>query len=143
MCRYVYGQRAVWTRPATDTIEPPDTIEVLDFSLAAVLSVKNNFPLSPLLENGKCSTLVASSTIHTGQPPFFKHDVVTHLPCVSTEWSLKQAYSMYLIYEYGIIGVDVRLQFSSSALASRYDRIGRQARWAVPSAACLCFSTER
>ncbi|KAF8168754.1 hypothetical protein BJ912DRAFT_1149565 [Pholiota molesta] len=107
LLKYVYGQRAVWTRPETDTIEPPDTIEVLDFSLAAVLSVKNNFPLSPLLENGKCRTLVASSTIHTGQPPFFKHDVVTHLPCVSTEWSLKQAYSMYLIYEYGIIGVDM------------------------------------
>jgi hypothetical protein len=140
--RYIHGQRVVWTRPSTDAIElnpesPPNTIEVLDFSLAAVFSVKNDVPLSPLLEKGKRGTLVASSTIHAavssmihaGQPPLFKHDVVTHLPCVSTELILKQAYLMYMIYEHGIVGVDVRFQFSSSALASWYDRIGRQARW--------------
>ncbi|KAF8168775.1 hypothetical protein BJ912DRAFT_196465 [Pholiota molesta] len=140
--RYIHGQRVVWTRPSTDAIElnpesPPNTMEVLDFSLAAVFSAKNDVPLSPLLEKGKRGTLVASSTIHAAvssmihaeQPPLLKHDVVTHLPCVSTELILKQAYSMYMIYEHGIVGVDVCFQFSSSALASWYDRIGRQARW--------------
>lgn len=115
---------AVETHPE----RPPNTIEVLDFSLAAVLSAKDVSPMSPLLEKCKLSTLVTSSTIHAGQLPIFKHDVETHLPYVSTEWNLKQPYSVYMIYEGGIIGVDVRSQLSSSASECWYARSGRQAR---------------
>jgi hypothetical protein len=116
MCRYVYGQRAIWTRPLMDAVElhpgrPPNTIEVLDFSLAAVLSAKDVFPVSSLSEKGKHGTLVAPSTIHVGQLPIFKHDVETHLPYVSTEWNLKKEYALYMIYADGIIGVDVRSRF--------------------------------
>ncbi|KAF8204523.1 hypothetical protein BJ912DRAFT_919158 [Pholiota molesta] len=95
MDTYVYGQRAIWLHSSTDAVgahpeRPPNTIELVDFSLAVCNS----------------STLVPSSTIQLGQTPIFEDVVETHLPCVSTEWNLKQAYPLYMIYEDGIIGVD-------------------------------------
>jgi hypothetical protein len=115
MCRYVYGQRAIWTRASgtaggSHPEKPANTIEVLDFSLAAVLSAKD-------AEKGKRGTLVAASTIHVGEPPIFRHDVETCLPCVSTVWNLKREYALYMIYADGIVGVDVRSQFSFFASA--------------------------
>jgi hypothetical protein len=119
MDTYVYGQRAIWLQPSTDAVthpeRPPNTIEVVDFSLSAVLSAKDVPLMSPLLVRCKSSTLVPSSTIQLGRTPIFEDVVETHLPCVSTEWNLKQAYPLYMIYEDGIIGVDVCSQLSSSA----------------------------
>ncbi|KAF8166403.1 hypothetical protein BJ912DRAFT_1067939 [Pholiota molesta] len=105
LLKYVYGQRAIWTRAST----APNTIEVLDFSLAAVLSAKD-------VEKGKRGTLVAASTIHVGQPPIFKHDVETCLPCVSTVWNLKREYALYMIYADGIVGVDRQEDFETRIL---------------------------
>ncbi|KAF8153634.1 hypothetical protein BJ912DRAFT_1113846 [Pholiota molesta] len=130
--RYIHGQRAVWIQPPPDTIDthperPPNTIQVLDFSLAAVSSADAVSLTSPSLKKGKRSTPVGPSTIPAGHR-LFKHDVETRLPYVCTEWNLQKAYALYMIYEDGIIGVDVRVPLSSSA---------------VPPATCLPNFFER
>jgi hypothetical protein len=137
-------------RPSVDAVErrpprPPNTIEILDFSLAAVSSAKGVSPIPPLLENGKRSRLVGPSMLVAGRMGigFFKDDVGTHLPCVSMEWELQREYALYMIYEDGIIGVDV------SSLFSRFRCVGVvvsmtvvvvELEWVGRSAACLCFS---
>jgi hypothetical protein len=87
-------------------------VEVLNFSLAAVLSAKGVLiPTSPLLPSSardKLGTLSTSSTIYAGEVPFLRNEVETHLPYVSYKRDLKQTHAEYMIHADGIVGVNVR-----------------------------------
>lgn len=123
ICRYVHGQRVLWPSTpghfGTRDETAPSIVEVLDFSLAAVLSAQEISPTSAFFEKHKSGTLITSSTIRTEQLSVFKDDVETHLPYVSTQWNLKQAYSGCMIHEDGIIGVNVRSPLSFSVSVCR------------------------
>jgi hypothetical protein len=113
--RYIHGQRVIFPERiygANDALEEvPNSMEVLDFSLAAVLSAKGiPIPMSaspPSSSQSKPGTLMPSSTIHAGEVPIFEGDVETHLPCVSYKRDLKQTYAAYMIHADGIVGVNV------------------------------------
>ncbi|KAF8190061.1 hypothetical protein BJ912DRAFT_353375 [Pholiota molesta] len=114
--RYIHGQRVIFPERiygANDALEEvPNSMEVLDFSLAAVLSAKGiPIPMSaspPSSSQSKPGTLMPSSTIHAGEVPIFEGDVETHLPCVSYKRDLKQTYAAYMIHADGIVGVNMK-----------------------------------
>ncbi|KAF8190083.1 hypothetical protein BJ912DRAFT_353933 [Pholiota molesta] len=114
--RYIHGQRVVLpalTDGANGKLEEvPNSVEVLNFSLAAVLSAKGVLiPTSPLLPSSardKPGTLSSSSTIYAGEVPFLRKDVETHLPYVSYKRDLKQTHAEYMIHADGIVGVNMK-----------------------------------
>jgi hypothetical protein len=104
-CRCVYGQRAV---VAENTPERPHAVDLLDFSLAAVLSAKGLLDVpSTTTAKGHPGRLLLSSTLPKGDVPLFLDDVETHLPCVRSTLALREIRPAYMLYADGIIGVNV------------------------------------
>ncbi|KAF8169643.1 hypothetical protein BJ912DRAFT_888360 [Pholiota molesta] len=103
--RCVYGQRAV---VAENTPERPHAVDLLDFSLAAVLSAKGLLDVpSTTTAKGHRGRLLLSSTLPKGDVPLFLDDVETHLPCVRSTLALREIRPAYMLYADGIIGVNV------------------------------------
>ncbi|KAF8169223.1 hypothetical protein BJ912DRAFT_1149427 [Pholiota molesta] len=99
--RCVHGQRVV---QAPRTTQPDPSVEVLDFSRAAVLAAQGILPRPPLSPMNPPGVLVPSSSI---RHPYFRGDVETHLPFVSWTRELSKQYGNILVNEECIIGVQV------------------------------------
>jgi hypothetical protein len=99
---------------------PSRYVDVLDFSLAAVLSAKGVLPKHRAAPSPKEKprTPLPSSIISIGDVPFFVDDVETYLPCVISKLDFKQVHEAYMIHDDGIIGLNVRSQlvFSQSPI---------------------------
>jgi hypothetical protein len=95
-----------------DLVPTYNSVEVLDFSLAAVLSAGGVLPMPPSSSEGNFpGKLLSSSKLDTSQCPLFADDVETRLPCVSCTANLDRRYAKFMIYADGVVGLNVRLSF--------------------------------
>ncbi|KAF8172131.1 hypothetical protein BJ912DRAFT_105235 [Pholiota molesta] len=110
--RCVHGQRVV---QAPRTTQPDPSVEVLDFSRAAVLAAQGVLPRPPLSAMNPPGVLVPSS-ITIIRHPYFRGDVETHLPFVSWTRELSKQYGNILVNEECIIGVQIELELATIVL---------------------------
>ncbi|KAF8169636.1 hypothetical protein BJ912DRAFT_999277, partial [Pholiota molesta] len=116
--RYIHGQRYVLPASGRNINDdahmtnPSRYVDVLDFSLTAVLSAKGvltKLRATPS-PNKKPRTPLPSSIISVEDVPFFVDDVETHLPCLISTLDFTQVHEAYMIHDDGIIGLNVRSQ---------------------------------
>ncbi|KAF9474746.1 hypothetical protein BDN70DRAFT_884502 [Pholiota conissans] len=110
--RYIHGQHVVYplfSRPGVSY-----SVKMLDFSLAAVLNA-NGIDLTPSPSSSSTTsesafghvTLMPPSTISAMDEPYFLDIVETHLPCVTLERQFKASYAGYMVYENGVVGINI------------------------------------
>ncbi|KAF9486106.1 hypothetical protein BDN70DRAFT_889499 [Pholiota conissans] len=104
--RDIHGQRVVLPvfRGSNLRLYPEtNSVEILDFSLAAILSVGHHDPL----ENDDAGLLLPPTMIKTSEIPLFLDDVETHLPCVSFTTDLDRTYTSFRIHADGFVGTNM------------------------------------
>jgi hypothetical protein len=109
--RYIHGQRVVFLSGARSS---PTSIEILDFSRAAVISANGHLQMPLALSGGTGHGKLSLSTsieASYGDCPFFLAKIETYLPYVRTTQALAQEYSDLMIYADGLVGVLVRSPF--------------------------------
>ncbi|KAF9477679.1 hypothetical protein BDN70DRAFT_94996 [Pholiota conissans] len=109
--RYVHGQHVVCPgNPHPEFNNGSFSVEILDFSIAAVLTAMG-VDITPSSHSSLTSSiggvLMPPSIIFAKQIPFFRTDVLTYLPCVIVERKFGFPYTGYMIFEDGIAGIHI------------------------------------
>ncbi|KAF8164077.1 hypothetical protein BJ912DRAFT_1150425 [Pholiota molesta] len=101
--RCVHGQRVVqFPRTTERELGGAQSVEVLDFSRAAVLAAQGLLPQPPSSPTHPPGVLAPPSIV---RHPYFQGDVETHLPYVSWTRELPRQYNDFLTNEDCIIGI--------------------------------------
>jgi hypothetical protein len=101
--RCVHGQRVISHLNYEPLSTSSKSIDILDFSLAATLSVKSHFPIDA----------TDSENYKEHEYPYFMEDVRTYLPYVRITRGLKQEYSKFMVHADDVVCTKVRSQLPS------------------------------